>query len=72
MAEKKGFEPLIPLWGIHDFQSCALDQLRDFSTFAQVKLYSLVSLPIIIHGGGKVKGYFHRFRKSAEFFEKKA
>ena len=37
VAEKKGFEPLIPLWGIHDFQSCALDQLRDFSTFAQVK-----------------------------------
>ncbi len=31
MAEKEGFEPSIPLWGIHDFQSCALDQLRDFS-----------------------------------------
>ena len=26
MAEKEGFEPSIPLWGIHDFQSCALDQ----------------------------------------------
>lgn len=38
MAEKKGFEPLIPLWGIHDFQSCALDQLRDFSVFAQVNM----------------------------------
>ena len=31
MAEKEGFEPSIPFWGIHDFQSCALDQLRDFS-----------------------------------------
>ena len=26
MAEKEGFEPSIPLWGIHDFQSCALDR----------------------------------------------
>ena len=26
VAEKEGFEPSIPLWGIHDFQSCALDQ----------------------------------------------
>ena len=31
LAEKEGFEPSIPFWGIHDFQSCALDQLRDFS-----------------------------------------
>ena len=33
MAEKEGFEPSIPFWGIHDFQSCALGQLRDFSIF---------------------------------------
>ena len=26
LAEKEGFEPSIPLWGIHDFQSCALDR----------------------------------------------
>ena len=31
MAEKEGFEPSIPFWGIHDFQSCALGQLRYFS-----------------------------------------
>ena len=24
MAEKEGFEPSKPLWGLHDFQSCAL------------------------------------------------
>ena len=24
LAEKEGFEPSIPFWGIHDFQSCAL------------------------------------------------
>ena len=34
MAEKEGFEPSIPFWGIHDFQSCALGQLRDFSISA--------------------------------------
>ena len=33
MAEKEGFEPSIPFWGIHDFQSCALGQLRDFSKY---------------------------------------
>ena len=33
LAEKEGFEPSIPFWGIHDFQSCALGQLRDFSMF---------------------------------------
>ena len=43
MAEKEGFEPSIPFWGIHDFQSCALGQLRDFSICA-------VS-PVIIHHG---------------------
>ena len=25
MAEKGGFEPPRPFWGLHDFQSCALD-----------------------------------------------
>ena len=34
LAEKEGFEPSIPFWGIHDFQSCALGQLRDFSKCA--------------------------------------
>ena len=28
MAEKEGFEPSKPFWGLHDFQSCALDQAR--------------------------------------------
>ena len=31
MAEMERFELSIPFWGIHDFQSCALDQLRDIS-----------------------------------------
>ncbi len=47
MAEMKRFELLIPLWGIHDFQSCALDQLRDISVLLKEIIYSLVSLNII-------------------------
>ena len=41
MAEKEGFEPSIPFWGIHDFQSCALGQLRDFSISAAISLLIL-------------------------------
>ena len=58
MAEMERFELSIPFWGIHDFQSCALDQLRDISTFAQVSLYQLVSLHIIFQESEKVKEYF--------------
>ncbi|GEM_PF-4563860 len=28
MAEKERFELSKPFWGLHDFQSCALDQAR--------------------------------------------
>ena len=45
MAEKEGFEPSIPFWGIHDFQSCALGQLRDFSIVSAFA----VSLSILLH-----------------------
>ncbi len=31
MAERMGFEPMKPYWGLHDFQSCALDQLGHLS-----------------------------------------
>ncbi len=58
MAEKEGFEPSIPFWGIHDFQSCALGQLRDFSIircFPLAKLYyprkTDLSTPIFIKSG---------------------
>ena len=33
VAERKGFEPLRALWALHDFQSCALDQLSHLSTW---------------------------------------
>ena len=57
MAEKEGFEPSIPFWGIHDFQSCALGQLRDFSKFA-----FLVSLNIIQQETKFVNTQFPYFR----------
>lgn len=31
MADRKGFEPLVPFRGTHDFQSCAFDQLSHLS-----------------------------------------
>ena len=61
MAEKEGFEPSIPFWGIHDFQSCALGQLRDFS------MWAFVASPVIIHHLSRfVNPYFSFFLQ--EFF----
>ena len=37
LAEKEGFEPSRPFRGLHDFQSCALDQLGDFSIVVPVQ-----------------------------------
>ena len=37
LADREGFEPSRPLWGLHDFQSCALDQLSHLSTSASCK-----------------------------------
>ena len=58
MAEKEGFEPSIPFWGIHDFQSCALGQLRDFSISAKSASHS-----ILPHLPGFVKPQFTFFAK---------
>ena len=33
LAEKEGFEPSNRFWRLHDFQSCALVQLGDFSVY---------------------------------------
>ena len=54
MAEKEGFEPSIPFWGIHDFQSCALGQLRDFS----INRFLSVSLDILQYLRRFVKCFF--------------
>ena len=50
MAEKEGFEPSIPFWGIHDFQSCALGQLRDFSICACSLLVASLTAWILYYG----------------------
>ena len=34
MAEREGFEPSRALGALHDFQSCALDQLSHLSTYS--------------------------------------
>ena len=57
LAEKEGFEPSIPFWGIHDFQSCALGQLRDFSMRCRLT----ADLDIIHDLRKKVKHYFSFF-----------
>ena len=36
LAERKGFEPLSAFDTLHDFQSCALDQLSHLSTYSLV------------------------------------
>ena len=46
MAEKEGFEPSRPFWGLHDFQSCALDQTTRLLHRSRIKHYS--SFVIII------------------------
>ena len=43
MAEKEGFEPSRPFRGLHDFQSCALDQLGDFSIVADCSTDAIVT-----------------------------
>lgn len=61
VAEKEGFEPSIPLWGIHDFQSCALDQAtRLLHVLFGLLSFQIVSLHIIIKICHKVKSHFER------------
>ena len=59
VAEKEGFEPSRPFRGLHDFQSCALDQLGDFST-------NMIRLP-----RGEQPYYnrkFHKVKSHGEIF----
>ena len=53
MAERKGFEPLRALGALHDFQSCALDQLSHLSTYSVVQ--RLTAWAIIAIGAANVK-----------------
>ena len=70
VAEKEGFEPSRPFRGLHDFQSCALDQLGDFS-IAVKHLRRMMNLCAAVkrqryyysRGTAKVKPYFGFFSK---------
>ena len=70
MAEKEGFEPSRPFRSLHDFQSCALDQLGDFSIAVPV-LSRRCSCPppqrdsviIIAEDFEKSSPVFHFFQK---------
>ena len=59
LAEKEGFEPSRPFRGLHDFQSCALDQLGDFSIAVKhsmrIHLYLLFRDSVIIIAEEKIK-----------------
>ena len=63
MAEKEGFEPSIPLWGIHDFQSCALGQLRDFSMRNARFMPPVDSFNMILQKVTFVKQFLLEFQK---------
>jgi hypothetical protein len=61
MAERKGFEPLRALGALHDFQSCALDQLSHLSTFSVAQ--RLTARAIIAIAAQNVKRNFAFFCK---------
>ena len=77
VAEKEGFEPSRPFRGLHDFQSCALDQLGDFS-IAVKHLRRMMNLCAAVkrqryyysRGTAKVKPYFGFFSKNEEAGER--
>ena len=58
LAEKEGFEPSIPLWGIHDFQSCALDLATRLLHTGQTQRSIEFSFVTIPNEGRKVKHDF--------------
>ena len=64
LAEKEGFEPSIPFWGIHDFQSCALGQLRDFSMRLLASCRLTDSFDMILQTRPFVKLFFLFFQFS--------
>lgn len=68
LAEKEGFEPSRPFRGLHDFQSCALDQLGDFSIIIVLFFRAAISVCqnsncYYTRAFFKVKPLFSRFSK---------
>ncbi len=60
MAERKGFEPLNAFNTLHDFQSCAFDQLSHLS----IALRSITAKIIIAKFERKSRGNFEKTQKS--------
>ena len=58
LAEKERFELSNRFWRLHDFQSCALDQLGDFSKYSVVALTSARGDSYII---SQTKGFVNTF-----------
>ena len=72
MAERKGFEPLRALGALHDFQSCALDQLSHLSIYSAVSFHiqlrvSQECFNIISVQGINVKAFLQFFSKKYKF-----
>ena len=70
MAERKGFEPLRALGALHDFQSCALDQLSHLSIYSAVSPH-LTTCYIIASTSGIVKQYFEKNQFFSNKFKKR-
>ena len=76
MAEKEGFEPSKRFCRLHDFQSCALDQLGDFSIAVKhlrfIHLYTAVRRYRYYYNreSAKVKPLFCFFSKNEEAGER--
>ena len=72
VAEKEGFEPSRPFRSLHDFQSCALDQLGDFSIAVSssrklIHLTVLCDSVISISETGKKSSPFWSFSENFAF-----
>lgn len=58
LAERWGFEPQIPFWGIHDFQSCSFGQLGHICKYC---------FDIITYQSKKSNNYLALFLTSSSF-----
>ena len=65
LAEKEGFEPSRPFWGLHDFQSCALDQ-----TTRLLRVCSQLLAVLFVSLSGQQR-YYSRFPPNVKHFFQK-
>ena len=60
VAERKGFEPLIPFWSIHTFQACSFDH-SDISPFYRFKFGVKLQIIFVLkkYFRTKIKQFFY-------------